>query len=192
VTATPTVRVSTSTPTAIPVQGFSRLGGPQSDVFGNVDAAYLGANLSPSPNLYVIRFRAPTTPHTLSGGTIDTSTQVRYWSLCVYDITTRPISCTPDELAPVDPGGEVTFVIGPSWAKPPILDTDHSVVWVDLGSSLLQLGSYVVLRELEPSASFAFSTRAVPVGVAPDPYMGPYAPAISQCGTVQFQQGGCR
>jgi hypothetical protein len=191
-TATPTVQVSTSTPTPIPVQGFSRLGGPQADVFGNVDAAYLGANLPPSANLYVIRFRAPTAPHTLGGGDIDTTTQVRYWSLCVYDITTRPISCTPDELAPVDAGGTVTFALGPSWAKPPILNTDHSVVWVDLGSSLLQLGTYVVLRELEPSASFAFSPQIVPVGAAPDPYMGPYTPVISQCGTVQFQQGGCR
>lgn len=191
-TATPTVRVSTPTPTPSAAQGFSRLGGPEVDIFGNIDGAYLGANLPPSSNIYVIRFRAPTAPHTLGGGTIDTTTQVRYWSLCVYDITTRPISCTPDELAPVDAGGEVTFAIGPSWAKPPILDADHSVIWVDLGSSLLQFGTYVVLRELEPSASFAFSARAVPVGAAPDGYMGPYAPVISQCSTVQFQQGGCR
>lgn len=189
-TPIPGAPTPTSTPQPPPTTaGFTRLSGEQLGGYDNVDAAYLVSPLPPRLGLYVVRFKPPTTPHTLSGGPIDLTTQVRYWSICVYSVI-GPYTCTADEQAQLDKNGQVTLVLGPAWARPPNLSSASGVTWVDLGSYFL-LPYKVILRELLPSPRFTSSISAVPLGAAPDAYMGAYAPTLSHCSITQFQANYC-
>ncbi len=170
---------------------FTRLGGATADFYGNLGGAYLGAYLPSRPKLYVVRFKVPTTPRTSAGGPIDTTAQVRYWSLCVFGYAARLVGCVNDEQAPVDANGMVTIVLGQTWARPPVATLDNGVVWIDLGTDIFREPFVAVLRELLPSPSFQSSALAVPVGAAAGPYMGQYAPTITVCGSTQFQTNRC-
>lgn len=194
VTAVSTPSASpTASPTPSPTPGpqFSRLGGIGQTAFGNVDGTYLSAYLQPSSDLYVVRFKPPTTPHTLTGAPIDLNAQARYWSFCVYDTSLKPVSCTPDEAAPLDQQGMVTFVIGTTVARPSNATLANGVVYVDVGTPLFPQVTGVIIRELVPSPFFLDSPLAVPFDAPPGPYMGAYAPVLTSCNTAQFQQDRC-
>lgn len=159
------------------------------DNFPNNDAAYLATTLDVTSTLYVIRFAAPTTPHTLAGGIENMNTQVRYWSLCVYATGFMPFSCVPDEQVPLNSNGQATFVLGASGTQPSNATAANSVQWIDLGQ--FTAPDVIFIRNLDPAPSFPYSTFAVPLGAAPGPYMGSYAPVVVQCSTAQFEIDEC-
>jgi hypothetical protein len=168
---------------------FTRLG--QSGRFTNVDAAYLTTLLPPSSNLYVIRFQAPTTPPTLAGQSFDPSTQLRYWSLCVYTWADVPYKCLPDEQMPLDSNGWVTAVLGPAGARPSNATVANGVAWISLNT--FQTPYLGIVRNMVPAPDFFRSAFAVPPGMEPGPLtMGSYAPTITPCTTAEFEAGGCR
>lgn len=198
VTATTPLPFATPTPFHTPsplppapaaTPGFTRLSGDQLGGYNNPDAAYLVSPLPPRLGVYVIRFKPPTTPHTLSGEPLDANAQVRYWSICVYSVI-GPFSCTADEQAQLDSNGQLTVVLGATWARPPNVSSLSGVIWIDLGT--LFIAPYkVIIRELLPSPRFSSSIFAVPLGAAPDSSMGAYAPTLTECSTAQFQATLC-
>lgn len=192
--ARPTIAATATAPrtASTPPPGFFRLSGQQLGGFGNVDAAYLVAGLTPptvTVPLYVVRFQAPTTPHTLAGGSLDPTTQLRYWSLCVYSYTKQPYQCLADEQLPVDQNGMVTVVMGPWWAWPSNATRANGVVWVGLGWFFTPY--IAILRQLVPAPGFTSSAFALPDDSPAAPYMGSYAPVITRCTTAQFETNRC-
>ncbi len=179
-----------ATPTPIPTVGFVRVAAQSLGGYGNADAAYLLAQVPPAPGLYVVRFQAPTTPHTLLGGPLDPTTQLRYWSLCLLDSTAQPYSCPVDEQVPTDANGDVTVVLGPWWARPANATIANGIVWLNLG--WFTKPYWLMLRQLLPAPTFTTTAFAVPPGASPGPYMGAYAPTIVTCSTAQFQLDLCR
>ncbi len=81
--------------------------------FSNGDNYYLGASLSReflTPNtdkeIYVVRFKSPTLPHTRQGEAAYEDRQVRFWSLCTDDpYTTNVNRCVADSDALLDANG---------------------------------------------------------------------------------------
>lgn len=186
-TATATGVAVTATP--LPTPGFVRATGQDLGGYGNVDAAYLVSNLAPAARLYVIRFKVPTTPHTLSGGLLDTTAQLRYWSLCVYFATSQPYTCLLDEQVPTNQDNQATIVLGPWWARPSNATLANGIVWISLG--WFTTPYFVILRQLLPAAAFTTSVFAVPHGAGPSPYMGAYAPTVVRCTIMQYAANNC-
>ena len=183
-------RLAAATSSAGPT--FTRLGPPLPFGYSNHDAAYLTAVLIPSATLplYVIRFKVPTTPHTLwtFGGQLDPNAQLRYLSLCAYYVTDTPYKCFADEQLSTDATGQATVVLGATWARPTNAAAP-GVTWLSL--NWFTLPYLVILRNMLPAPSYApLSIFNVPYGGGPSS-MGPYAPTITQCATVQFEQNEC-
>lgn len=160
-------------------------------LFPNIDTAYLETTINPiTGTLSVIRFQSPTTPHTLAGGIEDMTTQVRYWSLCVYDgLTQLPIACPPDETLPLDANGWVTVALGLTGTQPGNATAANGVQWIDLGT--LTDPDIILIRQTLPASSFAMSAFAVPISATAVAYMGSYAPQLAQCSTEQFEIDEC-
>ncbi len=174
--------------TATPTPGFTRAA-PGS--YTNADEAYLAAVLPATTQLYVVRFAAPTNPHTLGGDPLDPHTQLRYWSVCVNNLLDYPYACRADEqVVLTSPHRQATIVIGLQSQRPTNATRAHGVTWISLGT--IALSYAVLLRHLLPASSFTQSAFAVPVGAAPGPYMGPYAPTLVVCSTQQFEQSECK
>lgn len=183
----PLTPIPPGTPTSTPPLGtFIRY---PIGAYPNHDNAYLATSLPVTTTLYVIRFAAPTTPHTLSGGIEDISTQLRYWSFCVYGTNFVPITCLPDELMPQDQQGHVTIVMGPTGTQPSNATAGNGVQWIDLGQ--FSSPDIAVFRHLDPAPSFAYSAFAVPYNQPAEPYMGSFSPVMVQCSTAQFEADEC-
>jgi hypothetical protein len=170
----------------LPVGSFYR---EPAGLFPNEDNAYLASVVTDPTQLAVVRFTPPTTPRTLNGEALDLSTQLRYWSVCVYYLvpSAPPVNstnaCTPDELSPIGPDGHVTVVVAPPGSPPPAGLT--GVTWVNLTQPV----SYtVVIRHMLPNpSSFAQSAFSVPNFQPASSAMGSYAPTIDLCSPAQLQ-----
>ena len=183
----PLTPIPPGTPTSTPPLGtFIRY---PIGAFPNHDNAYLATSLPVTTTLYVVRFAAPTTPHTLAGGIEDINTQLRYWSLCVYGTNFTPITCLPDEQIPLDQQGDATIVMGPTGTQPSNATAGNGVQWIDLGQ--FSSPDIALIRNLDPAPTFANSAFAVPYNQAVEPYMGAYAPVMVQCDTAQFEADEC-
>lgn len=191
VTGAPTAtRTPTPRPTVVvPLASFARTTNAEVGGAANPDAADLSATLQPGPGVYVVRFRAPLTLSTLRGGAINGSGQVRYWSFCLYDVMGSAQTCFVDEQTPVGPGGVVTVVMGSPSDQPPNTAAGNNAIWVPLNWPFFS--HTVVYHQLLPSSAFASSIARVPLGAAPEPYMGAYAPTIVHCTTAEYQANGC-
>jgi len=70
-------------------------------------------------NLYVVRFKAPTSPMTRRGELVSSPREVRFWSLCTDDPYTSNVNrCLPDDDAVLDDQGHATYVISDPGARP--------------------------------------------------------------------------
>lgn len=168
----------------------------------NPDQAYLATMLPVTNTPYVFRFQTPTTPHTLDGSPIPITptTQLRYWSFCLYMGNYMPyrayeLGCVADEQVPLDQNGGVTIVAGPWWTRPTNATTADGVVWMPLTypvTATAPITSVLVLvRHLLPDPGFAQSAFAVPDGMPAVPIMGSYAPTTEECSTAQFEYNSC-
>jgi hypothetical protein len=177
--------IAWSAPLTPSLPPFHRVDG---NIFSNVFSANLATNLPP-PSLYVIRFKAPTTSHTLSGGPIDLSAQLRYWSLCLYFRDGYDYSCVADEQAVTSTRGVVTFVIGLWYEQPTNATASNGVTWI--GLPVFSTPYFVLIRQILAAPTFTQSAFAVPPGAPAYPTMGLYSPLVVACDTAQFEANEC-
>lgn len=174
--------------TVISATPYIRFGG--SGIFSNAEEAYLLGTLPITTTLlYVVRFTAPSTPLSLAGEPLNLSTQLRYWSICVYKVTLLPYACLADEQIPHGPQGQIIVVMGLPSHRPSNATAANGVAWIGLQRGVFT--SDILLRNLLPAADFTMSIFAVPEGDTPGSYMGPYAPVAVTCSTADFELNEC-
>lgn len=139
-------------------------------------------------NGYVaVRFKAPSYADTYDGATITGREQVRYWSMCEYELASQHLAgCLADRQAKKDRDGYVTIVLGAPTARPHNLGTAN---WLPFG---WQSTGVLIYRQLLPAHAFAQAVQRAPSSQsAMRSRMGAYFPTITQCSTAQWTGNSC-
>jgi hypothetical protein len=170
---------------------WSRAGSsPYVGAFGNQQNAYLTATISrANGDLVVVHGRAPTFPNARAGEPVYAPAQLRYWSICENSVSTRVISCVPDQDAPLV-NGYYTYVISDPSVRPANATTANGVAWLPWGS--IDAGAAIILRNMVPGPGFAQAAQNVPSSGGPGApqVMGAYYPAAVYCSPATFAAGG--
>lgn len=149
---------------------------------GNSDNIYLAIHLTRSgARTYTLRFKAPTFPNTNQGRPITGKEDVRYWSVCQYDMATeKVIACLHDYQARSQ-NGYVTVELTTSTPQA-TSEAAPGVNWLPFGDGQNGLLLY---RQLLPSPSFGGSLLRVAPGASQDAVkraLGVYYPAMTLSG----------
>ena len=157
--------------------------------WSNRDNAYMRLQLSRSfGDLVVFRAKAPPFPKTTAGEPVTTSAQVRYWSICEYDLPTeRYVACSPDYQTPLDSQGYFTVVVSDPSNRPSNATAANGVTWLPWGPYYDGMPFY---RQMLPSADFTQAIAQIPLGTDPQAVMGDYYPVAAYCTKQRFEQGG--
>jgi len=157
--------------------------------WSNRDNAYMRLQLSRSyGNLVVFRAEAPTFPDTSAGQPVTTPAQVRYWSICEYDlITERYVACSPGYETPLDSAGYFTVVVSDPSNRPSNATAANGVTWLPWGPYYDGMPFY---RQMLAAPSFAQAIAQIPAGTDPGVVMGDYYPRAAYCTKQRFEDGG--
>jgi len=157
--------------------------------WSNRDSAYMRLQLSRSyGNLVVFRAKAPTFPDTSAGQPVTAPSQVRYWSICEYDLLTqRYVACSPDYRTPLDSQGDFTVVVSDPANRPANATAANGITWLPWGPYYDGMPFY---RQMLPSADFTNTIADVPQGTDPQSVEGAYYPASAYCTKQRFEEGG--
>lgn len=159
----------------------------------NADDVYLETRLNhDDADEFVIRFKAPTFDNTYAGQRISPLANVRYWSLCMYDmLSTKVVACLHDYEAVKSRSGYVTVVISTLANRPASATPAHGLNWLPFGPEAVGLLNY---RQLLPNPSFQGSF----MNIASDAYqyqmqaaVGRYLPTIQTCSLTAFTPTSC-
>ena len=131
----------------------------------NSDDAYLDVRFNrDDAEVYEIRFKAPTLPRTYRGLRITGQENVRYWSLCQYDMSSSSvIACLHDYQAVASRSGYVTVVISTLANRPSTATQANGINWLPFGREQV---SALVYRQLLPSPVFPGNLGSVGAGWA--------------------------
>ena len=154
------------------------------------DYGALVVHLARQPGLVVVRFKAPSFAHTYSGGAITGHEQVRYWSLCAYDLTSgRLAGCVDDYQANLDRQGFATIVIGAANQQPLSAGALARANWLTIAA----VGQAVLIyRQLLGAPDFhQFVDLTASSAVAMHAHMGAYYPTIVSCVLPQWTATRC-
>lgn len=167
--------------------------GAQSKNGVNVDEAYLVTRLnSYDAQVYVVRFKAPTFPDTYQGHAIAGNEDVRFWSLCQYDMRSqRVVACLHDYQAVRGAAGYVTVVLSTEANRPKSATQKNGVNWLPFGPEQVGLLMY---RQLLPNTSFHASIANLDPSAYPfemQLIMGRYLPTILTCSQAAFTPTSC-
>jgi hypothetical protein len=167
--------------------------GSQGGAGVNGDEAYLQMRLDHhDADEFVLRFKAPTFADTYDGKRITGREDVRFWSMCMYDmISTRVIACLHDYEAVRSRAGYVTVLISTLANRPRSATQANGINWIPFGPEAVGM---VTFRQLLPSPTF----RGSFMNVAPDAYevemqdtLGRYLPTIQTCSLISFTPQTC-
>jgi hypothetical protein len=137
----------------------------------NPDNAYVYAMLSRGYGpVAVVHAQAPTFADTSTATVMPSGEQLRYWSICSYEIATeRYYGCVRDDQMQVDPTtGMFTLVVSDA-ANRPACATN----WLPFGPASESL---LIVRHMLPDPSFANAVQNIPPGGSVQATMGPYFP----------------
>lgn len=160
--------------------------------YGNLQNSYLQVLVAHHwGQIVVAHFKAPTTPNTNAGQPVFGSWDMRYWSICTYDDTgTEVYGCVPDDAAPKDKEGYVTFVVSEAGQRPANATVADGISWVPWGP---QNEIQLVQRNLLPASSFAHASESIATpadNADAAKIMGRYYPTSAYCSEQTFEQGG--
>ncbi len=167
--------------------------GSQGGAGVNGDEAYLQMRLDRhDADEFVLRFKAPTFADTYDGNRITGRENVRFWSVCMYDMaSTRVIACLHDYEAVRSRSGYVTVLISTLANRPRSATRANGINWIPFGPEAVGMVTY---RQLLPSPTFSGSIMRV----APDAYqfemkaaLGRYLPTIQTCSLISFTPQTC-
>lgn len=180
--ATPAVAGATPTPE------WSRAFGSQ---FGNPQNAYLTTLIAHHyGEVVVIHARAPDFPDTSAGQPPYAPSQLRYWSMCTYDVAGQAVlGCAADHRTAIR-AGAFTYVISDPAHRPSNATAANGITWLPWGpTNAIQ----VVYRNMLPSPSFRNAVQRVRT-----PHqsvittLGRYYPVARYCSTASFERLGWR
>ena len=162
--------------------------------YPNLDNDYIRTILNRRlGKVFVVRGKAPTTPHTQNGDAKMGDGQLRYWSFCSNQgfANTRVNGCVYDENIPVGPLGNYTIVVSRAADRPRNAIPECGVAWLpmaDNGDGAADDDVTVLqLRHMLGTKDFAHSIQAVvkPGDVAQT--MGDYYPKGAYTTTSAFE-----
>lgn len=155
----------------------------------------------------VTRVKAPTTPKTRNGQPIMGTGQLRFFSVCNYELpreaevaltpekwprSNRQIMCINDEFMAPDADGFVTIVTSRPEDRPWNATNACGASWMATpDESFGGPVSFLTFRHLLPDPSFTQSAHAVVVPGTESAVMGPYLPTTEFMSTADFEAGGC-
>jgi uncharacterized membrane protein len=160
--------------------------------YGNLQNSYLQVLVSHHwGQIVVAHFKAPTTPNTNAGQSVFGNWDMRYWSICTYDDTgTEVYGCVPDDAAPKDKEGYVTFVFSEAGQRPADATAADGSAWVPWGpENEIQL----MQRNLLPAPSFRHASESIATpadNADAAKIMGEYYPTSAYCSEQTFERGG--
>jgi len=160
--------------------------------YGNLQNSYLQVLVAHHwGQIVVAHFKAPTTPNTNAGQPVFGNWDMRYWSICTYDDTgTAVYGCVPDDAAPKDKEGYVTFVVSEAGQRPGNATVADGVSWLPWGP---QNEIQVMQRNLLPASSFTHASESIATpadNADAAKIMGNYYPTSAYCSEQTFEQGG--
>ncbi|AVH57829.1 MULTISPECIES: hypothetical protein [Streptomyces] len=141
-----------------------------------------------SGRIAVIRGKAPTFPDTGQDQSVLTKTQLRYWSVCQWQLPYPVSSCAADFQTAVDEEGRYTYVVSTKQDRPANATTDKGVTWIDWGPT--NVSSLLLMRNMLPAQDFHNAIQDVQKGDDPAKVMGAYYPDITYCTKDAFAKGG--
>lgn len=159
----------------------------------NADESYLVSRLnSYDAQVYVVRFKAPTFPDTYHGQRIRGNEDVRFWSICQYDMASQQVvACLHDYQAVRGASGYVTIVLSTEANRPSAATSANGVNWLPFGSEQVGMLMY---RQLLPRPTFQGSFT----NLDPSAYqfqmkqiLGRYLPVIQTCSQAAFTPTSC-
>lgn len=149
----------------------------------------LAARITSSAGYDVLRFKAPTFAQTYTGHAITGHEQVRYWSVCAYDLASaRLTGCVADDQSHLDKNGYATIVLTTAANRPaPAALTNAD--WLPLGTNRQ---SVLMYRQLWAASNFAQAIqRATGNGKQMQARMGAYYPTLVSCNAARWSKNRC-
>lgn len=157
-------------------------------LFGNSQNAYLTASVTREfGNVVVIHAKAPTFANTRAGQPVYAKRQVRYWSVCENNESTRVIGCAADYSAALR-RGYYTYVISDPDQRPANATAANGVTWLPWGGTFSN--GVLIIRNMLPAPSFANAIQNITETSSPRQVMGPYYPTTVYCPKATFEAGG--
>lgn len=137
-------------------------------------------------NLFLLRAKAPTWRG--APGTNFGDEQLRYWSLCQNEfVTQRYTACRIDAQTPLDADGFFTVAVSDAADRPTQAIDANAITWLPWGPFPDGLLLY---RQMLANPNFAEAINNVPNGVALESIMAEFAPEVTYCRPVVFDQPG--
>ncbi len=158
----------------------------------NVDNNYIYAPLNQDHGpLAVFEARMPRAPRTVAGDAVMGSGDMRYWSVCSYEIASqRYYDCLYDENSVLDAKNRGIFLVGREGDRPANATPECGVNWLPWGPLKNALA---IIRHMLPEADFGHAIQDVPAppGACEAPVMGEYFPYGQHMSTADFEALGC-
>lgn len=133
--------------------------------------------------IMVLRAKAPTSPDTEAGQWVGTPSQLRYWSVCEFSMTSgQTVACLADHQIRRDLDGTFTVVISDPAHRPA-----NAPNWLPIGGAY---EGWPTLRQFLSDPTFTEAIEHIAPGADVRASMGPYYPISGYCATATFEQGG--
>ncbi len=143
--------------------------------------------------VFMMRGRAPTTPHTVHGENVMSDGELRYWSVCSNQgfANTRVNDCVFDEEIPLDANGFYTIVVSREEDRPRNATPECGLAWLPMaadGDGVFDPDVTVVqIRHMLTAPDFAHSIQRVENQDQLESTMGPYMPQARYLMTNQVE-----
>ncbi len=158
----------------------------------NVDNNYIYAPLNQDHGpLAVFEARMPRAPASVAGDPVMGAGDLRYWSVCSYEIASqRYYDCLYDENSVLDADNRGIFLIGREADRPANARPECGVNWLPWGPLK---NSLAIMRHMLPEDDFPHAIQRVPAppGSCEAPVMGAYFPYGTHLNTKDFEALGC-
>lgn len=132
--------------------------------------------------VFMLRGKAPTTPHTVDGDAVMGDGELRYWSICSNQgfANTRVNDCLFDEEIPLDANGFYTVIVSREVDRPRNAVAACGLAWLPMaedGDGLIDPDVTIVqIRHMLTAPDFAHSVQRVLKQDELEAVMGPYLP----------------
>ena len=143
--------------------------------------------------VFLVRAKAPTTPHTASGDKSMGDGDLRYWSICSNQsfVNTRVNDCLYDEEIPRDRNGYFTVVVSRPEDRPRNANLACGIGWLPMaadGDGMFDKDvSIVQIRHMLPAENFAHSIDRIETQDQIAAVMGEYMPQTRYLQTNQVE-----
>ncbi len=162
--------------------------------YPNLDNQYIRTLLNRKlGKVFVLRAKAPTTPHTLKGDAKMGDGDLRYWSWCSNQgfANTRVNACLHDEQIPVGPDGSYTLVVSRAADRPRNATAQCGIAWLpmaDDGDGAVDEDATVLqLRHMLGTGEFKNAVQNVQSAGTMAQDMGAYYPRGRYMSTSAFE-----